>query len=132
MYDYRFVSHYIFRFQLDSGSVCLDALAIAIVYVGDTLAFMVLRFKRPEWNRPFKLPGGISIGILGLAAAIYCVNWFAYATDTRGWILFGAYILVGFIILLANRAHLKHLGVKPEFISPETSSEDFQTDIISA
>jgi basic amino acid/polyamine antiporter, APA family len=101
----------------------LMTLAITIVYVGDMLAFMVLRFKKPQWKRPFKLPGGITIGILGLAAAGYCVYYCAFATDVRGWILFGGYVVVGAAILIANNAHLKRIGEKPEFITQEKVDE---------
>jgi APA family basic amino acid/polyamine antiporter len=84
-------------------------ITIAIVYVGACLSFIQLRRKHPEWKRPFKAPGGILMGVLGLIGSGFCVAATAYAlTPTtigggnyagwEGWGLTIGYMIVGIIV----------------------------------
>ncbi|MDD1776267.1 MAG: APC family permease [Candidatus Methanomethylicus sp.] len=73
----------------------LMGIAISIVYFGAMLAYIRLRMKYPDWKRPYKAPGGIIMGILGLIGSGFCVYWSAFGMTPTGWTLFLSYIAIG-------------------------------------
>lgn len=73
---------------------------VVAAYVGDSLAFVVLRLQKPHWRRPFKLPGGITLGVISCAVSLYCLYWALAATTARGWVLLLIYLGAGLLVYL--------------------------------
>ncbi len=73
------------------------------------LAVGVLRRVEPERERPFKLPFGDVIPLLGFYAANMIVSWAGWATNSK---LF-ATILIGYVILLILQLVGRARGTRP-------------------
>jgi APA family basic amino acid/polyamine antiporter len=88
-------------------------ITIAIVYFGACMSFIQLRRKHSEWKRPFKAPGGIWMGVLGLVGSGFCVvmtgwaltpvsvgglNYSEVLGGWDGWIILVCYMIVGIIV----------------------------------
>lgn len=99
----------------------LMTLSITIVFLLGCLAFIKLRISHPEWNRPFKLSGGLAVGIMGLAASIYCILCAAKSISLRGWIAFAAYCIVGTMLMLYNNHVLRKKGMSTAVCKPEAT-----------
>lgn len=97
----------------------LMTLSISIVFLLGSLSFIKLRISHPQWKRPFKLHGGITIGILSLISSMYSIYCAAKTIPTRGWIVFGVYCVLGGIFILYNNSMLKRKGLKPVIYNPE-------------
>jgi len=98
----------------------LMTLSITIVFFLGCLSFIKLRISHPEWNRPFKLPGGLTFGIIGLIASIYCIACAAKSISLRGWIAFVAYCILGVVFILYNNYALKKKGISQLIYNPDT------------
>jgi len=73
-------------------------LSITIVFLLVCLAFVKLRLSSPDAKRPFKLPLGITIGVIGIMSSLYSIYCAAIALSVKGWLFFTAYICLGLII----------------------------------
>jgi APA family basic amino acid/polyamine antiporter len=103
-------------------------IAIAVVYFGATLSFIQLRRKHPDWKRPFKVPGGITVGVLGVFGAGFCVFWSAMAltpgvpgssvSDWTGWIILISYIIIGAILYVIMARNRKASGTQTVLKNP--------------
>jgi amino acid transporter len=90
----------VFVFIVISGTRWLEslftlmAIGVAICYIVSCLSFIRLRNKHPEWQRPWKAPGGIAMGVIavicGLVMAYYTFKFF----DSTLWTLFVIYFVV--------------------------------------
>jgi len=71
----------------------LMAIGVSICYAISCMAFIRLRNKHPEWQRPWKTPGGVAMGVL----AVICSLVMAYYTfkyfDLTLWIMFLIYFV---------------------------------------
>ena len=81
----------------------LMGIAISIVYFGAMLSYIRLRMKYPDWKRPYKAPGGIIMGVLGLFGSGFCVYWSAFGMTMTGWYLFLSYIAIGVVAYIFMR-----------------------------
>lgn len=92
-----------------------------IVYTSVVLAFLTLRKKHPEWERPFKVKYGIAVGI----AALIFTLWVIYASlseiSTTSLILLLGYLFIGMLFhLYAKRMQKLHPEEwKPVILSPK-------------
>ncbi len=75
--------------------------AFTLVCIG----VIVLRIKQPHKPRPFKVPGGYTVPILGVVCCIYLM----IGLDKLTWIRFAVWLFVGFIIYFSYG--LKHSKV---------------------
>ncbi len=110
----------------------LMTLAIAIVYCLDSLAFIALRKKHPDWPRPYKLKSGMVVGFLALAASAFCLFWCVYAMTGRAWIIFIIYLILGVIVYLKQMSVLKKENEKPFIVTPsniDEANEIIQEDV---
>ena len=77
------------------------AFTTGIVYTITASASVALRKKYPEWPRPFKMPGGTGVGILGAIIGLAITAGVAYsmvvAIQTAWWVV-GAWIVIGLVI----------------------------------
>lgn len=74
--------------------------AIGVVYGFVSLSAAILRKTHPEWPRPYKMPWGVGMGILGAIIGFACAIFSAFAVPTTGWVMLIVYILVGLCIYL--------------------------------
>ncbi|MBU5294589.1 APC family permease [Anaerosalibacter bizertensis] len=96
-------------------------LTAGIVYLMVSLSFIKLRKTKPDWERPYKAPGGIILGVLAL---IYTL-WIIYIslkeiTETSLIILLG-YLGVGICLHLYAKHKQK---VDPENWAPKITTID--------
>lgn len=71
----------------------LMAIGVSICYAISCMAFIRLRNKHPEWQRPWMTPGGKVMGVL----AVICSLGMAYYTfkffDLTLWVMFAIYFI---------------------------------------
>jgi basic amino acid/polyamine antiporter, APA family len=76
-------------------TIVTSAVTMGIVYALTSLSAGILRKKHPEWPRPYRMPWGMGMAILGciigLAIAISAVS----AVPSIGWLLLLIYIVIG-------------------------------------
>ncbi len=117
-------------------------ITIAIVYVGACLSFIQLRRIHPEWKRPFKAPGGILMGILGLVGSGFCVAATAYALTPvaagggnlseslggwDGWILTIGYMIFGVVVYFLMQSYRKSRKLETKLCpAPECITAEFK------
>jgi amino acid transporter len=73
--------------------------ASVLMYAGAPLAFGVFRDKLPDWERPFRLPGGKILSPIAFIVANLIIFWSGWDTDWR----LGVAILIGYVTLALNR-----------------------------
>lgn len=77
---------------------------IDLTNIGTLFAFIlvcagiiVLRIKDPDRPRPFRVPGGLTIPILGIISCLYLI----YYLPPTSWLRFAAWLNFGFVIYVA-------------------------------
>ena len=72
----------------------MTSIGTLFAFVVVSLAVIVLRIKRPEARRPFRVPGGNVIPVLGVLACVYLMVSLSVMTWVRflGWLDFGMII----------------------------------------
>lgn len=107
---------------VDAGS-----LSIALAFFAVSVAFVVLRRREPNMERPFKLPVGIAFGtvtaILTLALVTFYLPGMPAALVPAEWIIFGLWWVAGLAMLVrlpavkggpdADERMLVATGLKP-------------------
>lgn len=95
-----------------AGFIPLGTLA-ELVNIGTLAAFVlvcvgviVLRYTHPELPRPFKMPGGISLAIMGALSCGALIAFLPVITHLR----FLLWLAVGLVIYVAYSARHSHLG----------------------
>ncbi|PAF50402.1 amino acid permease [Helicobacter sp. 13S00401-1] len=87
---------------VDAGS-----LAIVIAYLLVCISFVILRFKYPNVERPFRLKKGLVIGILGIiGSAILIVMYLPFspaALIKQEWVIFAVWVLFGLFLYAVAR-----------------------------
>ena len=108
----------------------VSCIAAGIVYSLCCLNVIVLRRKHPDWERPYKAPGGEGLMIIGILVGIWIIIGSSLELDLNGYISLAVYFLIGIAIDFLMGAHrasteeYKFIILTPEDrIRPETSSE---------
>lgn len=80
---------------------------VDLTNIGTLFAFIlvcagiiVLRIKDPERHRPFRVPGGLTIPILGIISCLYLI----YYLPPTSWLRFAAWLNLGFVIYVGYGA----------------------------
>ena len=80
---------------------------VDLTNIGTLFAFIlvcagviILRYRDPDRPRPFKVPGGIVIPILGILSCLYLM----YFLPSTSWFRFAAWLNLGFVIYIAYGA----------------------------
>ncbi|GAB2679866.1 amino acid permease [Nocardia goodfellowii] len=82
----------------------LTNIGILMAFVVVCIAVVVLRYKRPDAPRTFKLPLMPVIPIIGVIASV----WLMLSLPWETWLRFGAWLVVGLVIYLGySRTHSK-------------------------
>ena len=75
---------------------CLMSFCVAACYAIISLASIVTAIRHPEWERPYKIPGGMPMRvaslIISIAIAVLC------ALGQPGWYQLAEYLGVGFVL----------------------------------
>lgn len=72
--------------------------AAGIVYLMVTLSFLKIRKTHPEWERPYKAPAGILLGIIGIIFCIWILWTNGSAMGTAEWTVLVIYAAVGLVL----------------------------------
>ncbi len=114
------------------AGVCnLDEMA-NLCNIGTLFAFMlvcagviILRYRDPDRHRPFRVPGGNLLPLLGI---VFCL-WLSFGLDGKTWLRFLAWLVVGLVVYFAyGRKHSRLNGpltaVVPQEAAVTVKEED--------
>ncbi|MBQ3520377.1 MAG: APC family permease, partial [Firmicutes bacterium] len=84
------------------------AFGTVVAYFMVSLSFLILLKKEPELERPFKVKGGVVIGILAVAVALFMASLYLpiYSPTPLApveWGLVGGWIVIGIILFIINK-----------------------------
>lgn len=88
------------------ASLCNIGTLFAFVLV--CIGIMILRVKDPNRPRPFKVPGGFTVPILGISFCVYLMA----GLDTMTWLFFFVWIAIGLIIYTLYGRHHSRLDAE--------------------
>ncbi|MCD8116624.1 MAG: APC family permease [Oscillospiraceae bacterium] len=83
----------------------VSCIAAGLVYFMVCLDALLLRRKHPEWDRPYKTPGGPVLMVIGMAVSIWVVIASSLSLDFAGWMSLVAYFAIGVIVLIAANVY---------------------------
>ena len=83
-----------------SSMVDLTNIGTLFAFILVCAGIIVLRIKEPERHRPFRVPGGIIIPILGIVSCVYLI----YYLPPTSWLRFAAWLNFGFVIYVGYGA----------------------------
>lgn len=88
----------------------VGAMCIGVIYFFSCVAFVVLRYKKPGWVRPWKAPWGVPLGIIGAICSAIIVYEASLGMVTAWWWgIIAAYLVVGLgifaYVTLRSRKH---------------------------
>ncbi len=85
----------------------VSCIAAGLVYFICCLDALVLRKKHPEWNRPYKAPGGSWLFILGVIISIWIIIGSCLELAIGGYVSLIIYGLIGLILYLLMEYYRK-------------------------
>lgn len=74
----------------------VSCIAAGVVYFMCCLDAMKLRKTHPEWERPYRAPGGDMIFVIGLFISVWIAIGSALELEIGGYISLGIYFLIGY------------------------------------
>ncbi|HHY13174.1 MAG TPA: APC family permease, partial [Thermoanaerobacterales bacterium] len=85
------------------------------------LSYIVLRHKRPEWERPYRAPGGLFTGYLAVAFCLWIIIGSLSEIAPYSLLVLGGYYLIG----IASHLYAKRMQkVKPDEWAPRILTPD--------
>ncbi|MEJ8752282.1 APC family permease [Lagierella sp. ICN-221743] len=98
----------------------ISSIAAGVVYFVSCVNVLVLRKKHPEWERPFKAPGGVPMMICGMIISVWLMIGAGLELDKGGYISLLAFVVVGFIVYFIDKSYRKSDPNKqPITLTPE-------------
>lgn len=84
------------------------AFGTVVAYLMVSLSFLVIRVKEPELDRPFKVKGGMIVGICAVLVALFMATLYLpiYSPTPLTpieWALVGGWLILGVIFFIANK-----------------------------
>ena len=73
---------------------------MGVVYALVSLSAGILRKTHPEWPRPYKMPWGIGMSVLGTIVGFAIAIAAVFAVPTTGWFILIGYLVIGLGIYL--------------------------------
>jgi APA family basic amino acid/polyamine antiporter len=105
-----------------SSMVDLTNIGTLFAFILVCAGIIVLRIKDPARPRPFRVPGGLVIPVLGILSCFYLI----YFLPPTSWLRFAAWLNLGFVIYVGygsvhSRLTGRHLAERPEEHDAETA-----------
>ena len=85
----------------------VSCIAAGIVYFVCCLDCMVLRKKHPEWERPYRAPGGNALFIIGMVVSVWIMIGSSLELPLAGYISLVIYFLIGWALHLLMESYRK-------------------------
>lgn len=95
----------------------ISCVAAGIIYFVCCLNVIVLRRKHPEWERPYRAPGGDWLFILGMLVGIWIIIGSTLELELGGYISLGIYIVIGILLNLLMDIYRKRDPEKHKLIT---------------
>ncbi|MEA4922065.1 MAG: APC family permease [Eubacteriaceae bacterium] len=89
------------------------AMGTVVAYFMVSLSFLILRKKEPDLKRPYKVKGGVVVGVLAVCVSFFFLYLYlplgspAPLTGIE-WCLVGGWIVLGVIFFIINKITMKH------------------------
>lgn len=105
----------------------VSCVAAGLVYFMCCLDAMQLRKKHPEWERPYRAPGGTPLFVMGMIVSVWIIIGSSLELPIGGWISLAIYSLIGFIIYLIMEWYRKKDPIKYALktLTPEDIGKDY-------
>ncbi|MFC1863813.1 APC family permease [Thermodesulfobacteriota bacterium] len=100
--------------------------AIGVVYGLVSLSATILRKSHPDWPRPYKMPWGTGMGIVGAIIGLICAVFSSFAVPGTGWIMLIIYLVIGLVIYLwmASKSKSDAEAYGEIIMTPDDITED--------
>lgn len=97
-------------------------LAAGLVYLLVTTSFVTLRRKQPQWERPYKLRGGIFFGVISTGFCLWVIYSSARAMNVGAWIVLAVYTVLGLVMWGYAKYQQKNNPIdwEPIVLNPDT------------
>ncbi len=102
----------------------MSNVAAGFVYFMCSLSFLVLRIKHPEWKRPYKVPCGTLLSVLGMLISLWVVIGSCMMMDLGGWIAFIIFCVVGIAMYTGMTVYRNKKGIELKTFTPDDIQED--------
>ena len=79
----------------------LTNIGILLAFIVVSVAVIVLRYKRPDLPRTFKVPGMPIVPLIGIGFSV----WLIAALDWLTWVRFAVWFVIGLVVYLAYSRH---------------------------
>lgn len=97
----------------------ISCTAAGLVYLISCIDVMILRKKFPDWERPYKAPGGNLFMIIGCLISIWIIIGSVLELDAGGYISLAIYFAVGALLALyMTYYHKRHPDEQPRTLTP--------------
>jgi basic amino acid/polyamine antiporter, APA family len=98
----------LFGEQMLTWIVNAGGLGIVTAWLFVAVSFLVLRYREPEMNRPYKAPAGYLVGTIGLIATVLFVYLYLPGGESAllwpyEWLIVLAWIAIGIVLNAASR-----------------------------
>ena len=105
----------------------VSCIAAGLVYFVCCLDALVLRKKHPEWKRPYKVPGGSVVFILGMLISVWVIIGSCLELALGGYISLIIYCLLGVVMYVVMAQYRKKDPKEHALITltPEDADKDF-------
>lgn len=105
----------------------VSSIAAGLVYFVCCLDALVLRKKHPEWKRPYKVPGGSIMFVLGMLISIWVIIGSCLELGAGGYVSLVIYCLLGVVMYMVMAQYRKKDPKAHALITltPEDVDKDF-------
>lgn len=103
------------------------------VYFMVATSFLILRKKRPEWDRPFVAKAGQFMGWISVIFTVWIVYTCAAAMDLASWMVLLLYFAIGFALWLYAKMMQKQNPEKwtPIILTPDDKEKVIQDQMLA-
>lgn len=102
----------------------ISNIAAGLVYFMCCLCALVLRKKHPEWHRPYKVPCGPLLFVLGMLISLWVVVGSCIDMDLYGWIAFVIFCAVGVLVYVGMSIYRKMKRIELKTFTPDDIIEE--------
>lgn len=102
----------------------VSCVAAGIVYFVCCLDALVLRKKHPDWERPYKAPGGTLLLVIGMVVSVWIIIGSSLELPIGGYISLAIYCAVGVILYIIMEFYRKKYPVNNKLITLTPADKD--------